>query len=63
MYRLDGRNIPKPHIVFQASGFRKGSEWHDQDEVALWDTRVVVSFQENAWVDAQTHMFGLQEVN
>ena len=60
--REDGLNIPKPHLVFEASCFKKGSEWHDQEEVSLWDTRVVVSFQENAWVDAQTHMFGLKEV-
>ena len=60
--REDGLNIPNPHLVFEASCFKNSSEWHDQEEVSLWDTRVVVSFQENAWVDAQTHMFGLKEV-
>ena len=63
IYREDRLNVPMPHLVFHASGFRKGSEWQDKDEVALWDKRVVVSFQENAWVDAQTHMYGLEEVN
>jgi len=59
--REDGLNIPMPHLVFEGA-FRPGSEWHDQEEVSLWDDRVVVSFQPNAWVDAPTHMFGLKMV-
>ena len=61
--REDRLYTPKPHLVFEASGFRHGSEWQDREEAALWDDRVVVSFQENAWVDAETHMYGLEEVS
>ena len=61
--REDGLNIPKPHVVFAASGFKAGSDWHDQEEVSLWDKRVAVSFQENAWVDSETHMFWMDEVS
>ena len=59
--REDGLNIPMPHLVFEGA-FCPGSEWHDQEEVSLWDDRVVVLFQKNAWVDAATHMFGLKMV-
>ena len=60
-YREDGLNIPKPHLVFQGK-FQPGKDWHDQEEVSQWDSRVVVSFQENAWVDGRTHRYGLKEV-
>ena len=61
-YRPDNKNVPKPHIIFQASKFQTAAEWHDQEEAREWDPRVVVSFQPNAWCDAQTHMHGLFEV-
>ncbi len=60
-HREDGKNVPKPHLVFQGKS-QPGCDWHDKEEVALWDSRVVVSFQENAWVDGETHRYGLKEV-
>ena len=63
LHKRSGLNIPPPHLVFAASGFREGANWHDAAERAMWDPRVVVSFQENAWVDAETHMYGLKEVS
>lgn len=60
-YRDDGLNIPKPHVVFNGT-FKPGSEWHDEEEREQWDKRVYVSFQENAWVDARTHILGLKAV-
>ena len=30
-------------------------------ERELWDKRVDVSFQENAWVDAETNLYGLSK--
>lgn len=39
-YRADGLNVPKPHSVFQGK-FQPGCDWHDKEEVALWDSRVL----------------------
>jgi hypothetical protein len=55
----DFSNLPKPHIVFQGV-FKGGDAWHDANEHAQWDPRVVVSFQEYAWVDARTNLYGLE---
>ena len=55
-------NLPKPHLVFQATKFQTADDWHDQDERAEWDDRVVVSFQQNAWVDTRTHVHAMKEV-
>ena len=55
-------NYPKAHVVFKASKFMTADEWHDQDERRKWDARVIVSFQENAWVDTKTHLHYLKEV-
>ena len=55
-------NIPKPHVVFHATSFQMADQWHDQEERQKWHKDVVVSFQENAWVDARTHIHGLREV-
>ena len=57
--RADGSNLPKLHLVFQASGFKTGEEW-EQDEVAEWHPGVIVLFQKKAWVDDLTHMHGLE---
>ena len=57
--RPDGKNNPKPHVVFKASKFQTADNWHDQEERQQWDPRVIVSFHLNAWVDAKTHMHGL----
>ena len=48
-------NYPKAHIVFKAKKFQTADDWHDQEERQQWDPRVIVSFQENAWVDTVTH--------
>jgi hypothetical protein len=64
----DRSNCRKLHIIFKASGFCKGDDWTGSDkkgeprERDLWDPRVTVSFQENAWVDAQTNIHGLSEM-
>ena len=62
--RPDKLNLTKAHLVFQASGFREGKDWGDKDaELSQWDpSRVIVSFQENAWVDARTHIYGLEQM-
>lgn len=54
-------NLPKPGVVFSASKFMSAEDWHDQDEAAEWDDRVVVSFQDNAWVDSNTYQHHLRE--
>ena len=60
--RADLKNLPPPHLVFKASTFQTDDNWHDKDERDEWDPRVVVLFQPNVWVDAETHMHGLKEV-
>ena len=49
----DLSNLPRPHLVFKASRYVKGEDWHKKDENGvlerkLWDERVDVSFQSNA---------------
>lgn len=61
MLRGDMANQVKPHLVFSASKFRAGEDW-DEEERLQWDPGVIVSFQENAWVDAQTHKYGLEKI-
>jgi hypothetical protein len=64
----DRSNCRKPHIVFKASAFCKGSDWTGSDKAGepkerdLWDPRVLVSFQEHAWVDSATNIHGLSEM-
>ena len=58
----DQKNFPKAHIVFKASNYHTADDWHYQEERNGWDPRVVVSFQENMWVDTPTHLHGLAEV-
>ena len=57
----DGKSNLKPHIVFKASKFQPADEWHDREEHQQWDPRVVISFQTDAWVDAETHRYALTE--
>ena len=56
----DGSNVPPPHIVFEATGFKNMDDW-DQSEVDKYHLCAFVSFQEKAWVDAPTHMLGLKQ--
>ena len=56
----DGSNVPPPHVVFRGKT-QTGDEWHDAGERAAWDPDVVVSFQENTWVDTNTHVYGLSK--
>lgn len=49
----DLSNVPKPHTIFRGKT-QKGSNWADKDEIEQWDNGVVVSFQENAWIDQTT---------
>ena len=63
----DKSNIRKPHIIFRADRFCKGCDWKGTDkkdgskERDEWNPNVTVSFQENAWVDAQTNIYGIEE--
>ena len=50
----DFSNVPKPHIIFTASEFKPGDEWI-KAERDLWAPDVIVSFQENAWVDSREY--------
>ena len=60
--RQDNANHLKPHLVFKASKFQSGEDWHDEEERQQWDPRCVISFQENAWVDAETHIHAMNKV-
>ena len=60
----DLSNLVRPHLVFRATRFVRGGDLHQKNgegilERALWDKRVVLSFQENARVDAQTNIYAL----
>ena len=64
----DLSNLPKPHLVFKATEFCENKDWvgkrdspGQQLERDLWSKDVIVSFQENAWVDARTTIYSLQE--
>ena len=62
----DLSNLVRPHLVFKATRFVRGEDQNQKNEEGilereLWDKRVVVSFQENAWVDAQTNLYGLSK--
>ena len=59
--KADGSNVPPPHLVFQATGFKSSDDWN-QAEVAEYHPGVVVSFQSKAWVDARTHIHGLTKM-
>ena len=59
----DKSNLTHVQIVFQCdAGFQYGDYWHDTEERAQWDPRVIVSFQGNAWVEEQTHIYALKNV-
>ena len=52
--------------MFKATQFVRGEDWTQKDlngtvERDLWDSRVHVSFQSNAWVDAETNLYGLSK--
>ena len=62
----DLSNMVRPHLVFKATRFVRGEDWSKKDENGIferdfWDKRVDVSFQENAWVDAETNLYGLSK--
>ena len=61
LLRDDKANQTKPHLVFRGA-FKDGEDWRDQDEKDQWDPRVVVTFQENAWIDGKSHMLFLEKV-
>ena len=58
--KIDGSNIPKPHLIFHASSFKPGEDWN-VSEKNEWDQNVIVSFQENAWVEAKGYKYGLEK--
>ena len=41
----DLSNLPNPCVVFGATKFMAEDACNDQEEAALWDDRVLVSFQ------------------
>ena len=59
--RADKTNQTKPHFVFRGA-FKDGDDWRDKDEKDQWDPRVVVTFQDNAWIDGKSHMLFLEKV-
>ena len=56
----DKSNLTKAHILFQVTSFKEGKYWGDKDDVAKWNTRVIILFQENTWVEARTRIYGLK---
>ena len=56
----DLSNLPKPGVVFSATQFMTVDDWQDQEDVALWDDRVLVSFQENACAGITTYQHHLK---
>ncbi len=54
------KNLPMPHLIFCGT-FKGGEDWANKEERSKWDPRVVVSFQENVWVNARTHIYGLKK--
>ena len=62
----DRLNLVRPHLVFKATAFVRGEDWKQKNEDGilereLWDNRVDVSFQANAWVDSETNLYGLSK--
>ena len=62
----DSSNIPKPHIIFSASSYKTGEDW-SASEREEWPDNVIISFQENAWVERRGFKYGvsnmLKEIN
>ena len=62
----DRSNLIRPHLVFKATKYYRGEDWTVKNDTGiyerdLWEKRVDVSFQSNAWVDAQTNLYGLSK--
>ena len=62
----DFSNLVRPHIVFKVTKFVRGEDWTQKNQSGtferdLWDNRVDVSFQSNAWVDAETNLYCLSK--
>ena len=61
----DGSNIPMPHLIFKGTSMG-GEDFTGRDvpgqppERELWHPDCIVSFQENAWCDAKTNLYGLK---
>jgi hypothetical protein len=64
----DRSNVRKPHLIFRATAFCKGEDWDGSDkkgepkERDLWDKRMTVSLQSNAWLDSQTNIYGISQM-
>ena len=41
----DLRKLSNSDVVFSVTNFMTSDYWHDQEEAALWDDHVLVSFQ------------------
>ena len=54
-------NLPEPGVVFSATKFMTSYDWHDEDDAALWNDRVLVSFQKIAWVESTTYQHHINE--
>jgi hypothetical protein len=64
----DLSNVPPPHLIFKGTNFCAGEDWVGKRDVPgqplerdLWNKDVTVSFQENAWCDARTNIYGLKQ--
>ena len=57
----DLSNIPKPHIIFSASAYKVGDDWA-VSEREQWPSNVIVSFQENAWVERRGFKYGVYKL-
>ena len=58
---VDGSNFPKWMIIFRGS-FCDGDDWWSEDERKEWHPDVVVSFQENAWMDTASNSIWIKNV-
>ena len=57
----DLSNLPNPGVVFIATNFMIEDDRHDQEDADLWYDCVLVSFQENAWVEITTYQHHIKE--
>jgi hypothetical protein len=59
-------NVIPPLVIFKSTYFTEGEQWKEKNaegvfERDLWDTRVVVAFQANAWKDTDVQMYYLKK--
>lgn len=60
--KSDKSSLTRAHLFFQASGFKEGKDCGDKDKIVQCKPRVIVSFQENAWLDTNTYIHGMTNI-